>query len=115
MDISHGRKGKSIWNELHGTLRDAKLGEAADINATGHTHNYAMQHLEIPERHKDCWLIQVSGYKEMDSYARDNGFSEYTLGSSVLAVIDPNAERPVQQCFEDIEAGYDYMQFLRGR
>lgn len=115
VDLSHGRKGKSIWNELHGTLRDAKLGAMADIFASAHTHNYACQQLEIAERRQLSWLLQMRGYKEMDEYARDNGFAEYHHGSSVLAVVNPSRPqgKQVVQCFEDIEAGSDYLDWLR--
>lgn len=109
IDASHGRKGKSIWNELHATLRAAKLGESADLYVTGHTHNYACQDLEIADNGTNTWLVQVSGYKQHDRHALVNGFPEFKRGASVLAIIDPrkSAPRPVLQCFEDVEHGAD--------
>src|SRR5690606_4195674 len=114
VDASHGRKGSSIWNNLHGTLRDAKLGDMADVYLTGHTHNYALEHLEIPERRHSCWLVQLRGYKWMDTHALYNGFPEHQLGSAVFMVVDPRPDaRTKIMCFEDVEAGYRYMEMLR--
>lgn len=114
-DAAHGRKGTSIYNELHGTLREAVMGETADCYITGHTHNFALEQLEVARRGHLCWLMQLRGYKFFDDFALTKGFPEYHNGSAIMVVIDPNADRPIQQCFEDIEAGYDYMLFLRGR
>lgn len=114
-DLSHGRKGNSIWNEGHGTLRDAKLGDTADIYGTAHTHNFSIQRIEIPARRQRSWLVQTRGYKEMDEYSRDHGFSEYTAGAAVMFIIDPRIEREcVTHCFEDPERGLAYLNFLRG-
>lgn len=112
VDASHGRKGSSIWNNLHATLRAAKLGEMADIYATGHTHNFGLEHLEIAERRHSCWLVQLRGYKFFDTHALHHNFAEHQMGSSVLAVINPNARTRVQ-CFEDVEMGADYLRWLR--
>lgn len=114
VDASHGRKGSSIWNNLHATLRAAKLGEIADIFCTGHTHNYGLEHLEIAERKHDCWLVQLRGYKFLDHYALTNNFAEHQLGSAVLAIIDPAKDaRTRVQCFEDVERGYQVLEMLR--
>lgn len=115
VDASHGRKGKSIYNELHGTLRDAMMGEDADLYVTGHTHNFAMEHVELAARRKAAWLLQVRGYKEMDEYALVNGFPENQLGSAILVIVDPRAgaRSIIKNCFEDIEAGMEYLRTLR--
>lgn len=114
VDASHGRKGSSIWNNLHATLRAAKLGEIADIFCTGHTHNYGLEHLEIAERKHDCWLVQLRGYKFMDHYALTGNFAEHQLGSAVLAIVDPAKDaRTRVQCFEDVERGYQVLEMLR--
>lgn len=116
IDASHGRKGNSMWNNLHATLKAAKLGEMADAYLTGHTHNYGCEDLEIAERKFSTWLVQLRGYKFFDSYALYNNFAEYQRGSSVLLVIDPSAEakRTIVQCFDDIELGYQFLRMLRG-
>lgn len=114
IDASHGRKGSSIWNNLHATLRAAKLGELADIYATGHTHNFGLEHLEIAERRHACWLMQLRGYKFFDTHALHHNFAEHQMGSSILAVVDPapNARTRVM-CFEDVGLGADYLAWKR--
>lgn len=115
IDNSHGRKGSSIWNNLHATLRAAKLGELADAYLTGHTHNYGCEDLEIAERNHDTWLVQLRGYKFFDSYALHNNFAEHQRGSGVLLIIDPRetAPRRVVQCFENVELGYQFLRLMR--
>lgn len=114
-DAKHGRKGSSIWNNLHATLRAAKLGEAADIYMTGHTHSFGIEDLEIPENGTNAWLVQLRGYKFMDEYALHKNFAEHQRGASVLAIIDPrsDAKRVVRACFEDVEDGAEYLKWLR--
>lgn len=117
VDAAHGRKGTSIYNELHGTLREAVMGEVADLYVTGHTHNYAMEHLEVASKDHVCWLAQLRGYKHFDEYALVKGFPEYRHGAAVLAIVDPGATdgNPIIQMFEDVEVGADYLKWLRAR
>ncbi|MEM7069831.1 MAG: hypothetical protein AAF478_13215 [Pseudomonadota bacterium] len=115
IDASHGRKGTSIYNQLHGTLREAVMGEVADLYVTGHTHNFAMEMLEVAQRQHVCWLLQLRGYKFFDDYAILRGFPEHRHGSALFVIIDPSKDAisPVKICFEDVEEGADYLQFLR--
>ena len=114
IDASHGRKGSSIWNNLHATLRAAKLGELADLYVTGHTHSFGLEDLEIPERAMSCWLVQLRGFKFMDTYALHNNFAEHQRGASVLAIIDPSKDaRRTVMCFEDVEEGAEYLAWKR--
>ncbi len=111
IDASHGRKGNSLYNPSHGTLRDAKFGEEADLWLTGHIHSFKLDHFEIPERNKITWLAQVRGYKFADSYALVNGFAEYQHGAAIMAIIDPESGKV--QCFSDPEEGAKYLEFKR--
>ncbi len=116
IDACHGRKGNSIWNNIHSTLRAAKLNEQADLFVTGHTHNFAIEDIEIAERGHSAWLVQLRGYKFHDHYALTHGFAEHQRGASVLAVIDPSpGARTRVQCFEDVAAGADFLEHLRAR
>ena len=117
IDASHGRKGNSQWNELHGTLKDAKMSEPADVFITGHTHNYACEDIEIAKTGLDTWLLQVSGYKVFDTYSQRWGFSAYHRGSAAMMIVDPreNARRRMPLVHEDVEMAYDYLQWMRSR
>ena len=60
-------------------------------------------------------IYLVFGWKHFDSYALHNSFAEYQRGAAVLLIIDPRkgAVRPVVQCFEDVELGYEFLQMMR--
>lgn len=111
IDAAHGRKGNSIYNPTHGTLRDAKFGEEAALFVTGHIHCYGLFDIEFPERKTRTWLAQISGYKTNDRYALVNGFAESNHGSAVFSIIDPATGKV--QCFGDVEEGSEYLKWLR--
>lgn len=111
VDAAHGRKGTSIYNPTHGTLRDAKFGEDADLYVTGHIHSYGLFHIEFAEKKTISWLAQVSGYKMGDRYALVNGFAQSNHGSAVLSIIYPETGKV--QCFGDPEEGAEFLRWLR--
>ncbi len=111
IDAAHGRKGTSIYNPVHGTLRDAKFGEDADLFVTGHIHSYGLFDIEYAERGRRTWLAQISGYKTHDRYAMVNGFAQSNHGASMMSVINPHTGKI--QCFGDADQGADYLRFLR--
>lgn len=111
VDAAHGRKGSSLYNPTHGTLRDAKFGEHADIFLSGHIHSFGLYDIEFPEKRTQTWLAQISGYKCHDHYALVNGFAQSNRGAAVLAVIDPATGRV--QCFADVEEGAEYLAWKR--
>lgn len=113
IDAAHGRKGTSIYNPTHGSLRDAKFGEDAAMFVTGHIHCYGLFDIEFPEKKTRTWLAQVAGYKTHDRYALVNGFAQANHGAAVLSVIDPETGKV--QCFGDPEEGVDYLRFKRSR
>jgi len=111
IDAAHGRKGSSIYNPTHATLREAKFGEEAALFITGHTHNFGLFEYEMPERKTHTWLAQVRGFKTLDHYALVNGFPESGKGHSIMSVIFPETGKV--QCFSDPEEGADYLKWLR--
>lgn len=111
IDAAHGRKGNSIYNPTHGTLRAAKFGEDAHLFVTGHIHTFGLFDYEMPERKTRTWLAQCRGYKIFDDYALHNGFAEGQCGASILSVINPETGRV--QCFSDPEEGYEFLAWSR--
>ena len=111
IDAAHGRKGNSIYNPTHGTLRAAKFGEHAHMFVTGHTHDYGVFDIEFSERKAQTWLVQISGFKTRDRHAKVHGFGESKRGAAVLSIFFPETGKV--QCFADIEYGADYLRFLR--
>lgn len=114
---AHDLPGHSMWNELHGQLRAAKMGVRADLYISGHRHTWGLTHLELPDRdeHPVCWLARARGFKFHDSHAQRLGFPEQNHGQSILQIIDPEAERETGfvQCFSDVDHGADYLSWLR--
>lgn len=111
IDAAHGRKGSSIYNPTHGTLRDAKFGEDADLYVSGHVHSFGLFDIEFPERKTHTWLAQISGYKQIDLHAKTHGFAPANRGAAMLSIINP--ETGGVQCFADVDLGADYLSFLR--
>jgi hypothetical protein len=111
MDAAHGRKGTSIYNPTHGTLRDAKFGEEAAVWITGHIHSYGLFHIEFPEKKTVAWLAQIAGYKMGDRYALVNGFAQSNHGAAVLSIVNPETGKV--QCFGDPEEGAEFLKWLR--
>ncbi len=113
IDAAHGRKGSSIYNPTHGTLREAKFGEDAHLFITGHTHTFGLFEYEMPERKTHTWLAQVRGYKTFDHYALVKGFPEGQKGHAIMSVIHPGTGQV--QCYSDPEEGNDYLQWKRAK
>jgi len=113
VDAAHGRKGTSIYNPTHGTLRDAKFGEHADLFVSGHIHTFGLFRIEFPEKKTLTWLAQIAGYKSIDDFAWTKGFHPAEHGAAMLAIIDPETAKV--QCWEDPEEGAEYLSWLRGR
>lgn len=111
IDASHGRKGSSIYNPVHGTLRAAKFGEDADAYITGHTHNFGIFEIEFEERSHSTWLAQISGYKLSELYDKMKGFAQSNKGHGVLMIVYPDTGRV--RMFSDPEEGYEFLSWLR--
>jgi hypothetical protein len=112
----HDFKGSSIYNELHGQKRAAMFsGGVADIYAAFHRHTIATGKYEL-DSGEVATLIRARGYKDCDSYAMKNGFTEQVHGQSVVTVITPVAGgRPQVETFWDVQEGADYLTFKRQR
>jgi hypothetical protein len=113
IDAAHGRKGNSIYNPSHGTLRASRFGEPADLFVTGHIHSFKLDHFEDADRKHISWLAQVRGYKWHDSYAHVNSFAEHQHGAAIMSIIDPQNGRV--QCFADLDEGAEYLAWKRSR
>lgn len=111
VDAAHGRKGTSIYNPTHGTLRDAKFGENCAAFVTGHTHNFGLFEIEFAEKKQRTWLAQVAGYKIGGLYEKTNGYAQSAHGSAVLMVVSPDTGRVM--CFSDPEEGSEFLKWKR--
>jgi hypothetical protein len=111
---AHDFKGHSQWNPMHGPMKEAQMGEFADLYVAGHKHNWAIFNWENAGRdNARQTFIRVRGYKFHDKYARDHGFKQQQDGCSILTVFDPGSKTITP--FEDVEVGADFLTFLRKR
>lgn len=111
VDMAHGRRGRSDWNELHSMIRAAKREEQADVYITGHTHNFGIWDCEVPDRGFSAWLVQVRGYKWYDDYGMKLGFASSQRGASAFCVIDPREKEQHERVmfFSNPERGMEYL------
>ena len=115
IDAAHNFKGTSIWNNMHGPLRAAKLGGIAHLYLAGDHHVWGLVQSECEETNRVYNLARARGYKFRDSYARENGFGEQNHGSTVVAIINPQAKSDACfiKCFADLQDGAEYLKYLR--
>lgn len=114
---AHDFPGFSQWHNLHGPIKSAKMGPEADLLVCGHKHCWAIHKEELPGRDLCPTLIRVRGYKFNDDYARRIGALEQQFGSAILTIFNPHSAAIVDRItpFTDLEAGVDYLQWMRKR
>ena len=114
MWVAHNFPGTSQWNKLHGAQKAAQMKDWAHLYVAGHHHNWALHQEEHDHRNFVYWLARVRGFKFHDSYADHLGFGEQAYGASMIAVIDPNADKlNAMTCFADPHEGADFLAFKR--
>jgi hypothetical protein len=113
---AHNFKGNSIWNNMHGLERAAQMQDWAHLYVAGHHHDVGLRQGENPHRNFCYWLARARGYKFIDHYSELHGFGHHQHGASVLAVIDPAADKPnAVQCFLDPFEGVEFLKWKRGK
>lgn len=115
IDASHDHKGHSQWNNLHGQQKASVMGGIANLYIAGHKHNWGLKKEECPHTNRKYWLARCRGYKYIDEYSDRGGFGSQKDGASIVTVINPKAknETSLITCFDDVEAGADYLTYLR--
>lgn len=109
---AHNFKGNSIWNPMHGPMREGQLGDDADLYVCGDRHTAATFSWENVSRGHFQHFMRVRGYKFMDDYARRLGFKEQQQGCAGITVFDP--ETRVISAFLDVEEGVAFLNLKRG-
>jgi hypothetical protein len=112
----HNWPGSSLWNPTHGQLRGGSLAVDAELVIGGHKHTGGYQMFAVPHNGQVCHAVQLGAYKLTDAYAKTGGFMNRHISPSVLTVLNPEAGPTARvQVFHDVEAGADYLTFLRER
>lgn len=109
--LAHDFKGSSIWNPMHGPMREGQLGEDADLFVCGHRHQSGMFTFENVGRGKVQTFIRVRGYKFHDDHARRGGFKEQEQGCAAITVFDPSTRTSTS--FLDVPTGIEFLKQRR--
>lgn len=114
---AHDFPGDSMWNPLHGPVKAARFGPDVHLLVCGHKHNWGVSQWELADKGTSPVMIRTRGYKFNDDYARRIGKTEQDSGSSIFTIINPQCSFEGGRIipFVDVEAGADYLQFLRSR
>lgn len=117
VNARHDFKGYSMWNPAHGAMKAAQMGFRDHIMTCGHKHTTGYGVVKDPASGVVSHCMQVAGYKTLDAYSRDGGFLDGNISPCALTVIDPHAEneRGRVTVFFDLEAGADFLTYLRKR
>lgn len=114
---AHDFSGNSMWNPLHGLVKAARFGNDIDLLVCGHKHNWGVSQWELAEQGHSPMMVRVRGYKSLDDYSRKLGHYDQEDGASILVILDPKATTRSgrAQAFIDVEAGAEYLTWMRGR
>lgn len=117
IDAAHNHKGHSQFNPLHGQKKAALWDSPAHLFIAGHLHTWALAQEEDAEKGITYWMARARGYKFIDTYAKRHGFPEQQEGAAIVSVFNPDSKTAAGflQCFADVEAGADYLTWLRSR
>jgi hypothetical protein len=108
---AHNFKGNSIWNPMHGPMREGALGEDANLYVCGDKHTAGLFVWENVARGKVQTFMRVRGYKFMDDFARTHGYKEQQDGCAGVSVFDPVTKSITT--FLDVEAGAQFLTMKR--
>jgi hypothetical protein len=110
---AHQFKGNSMWNPTHAGIKKAKFNPRYRLVSQGHLHTSAYQQIPI-EGWGFTHVIMVGSYKRYDEYPLAEGMDNLNLFPAALTIMDAKAIEPVR-VFWDIEAGIDYLKYLRAK
>lgn len=111
--VAHNFKGTSIYNVMHGPMREGLMGEDADLYVCGDKHVSGKFEFENPAKKKLQGFVRVRGYKFFDDHTRHLGFKEQTQGCAAITVFDPR-DRSIET-FLDLKKGAEFLQTLRSQ
>lgn len=116
ISVRHDFAGNSQYNRAHGATKAIRFGGTDDLYINGHKHIRA--HYE-EENSVGGWshAVQLDSYKWVDDYAQKIGAKILHQGGACVTVHDFSAVNPPDRLklFWDVEAGADYLKWLRKR
>lgn len=116
INARHDFHGHSMWNEVHGPKKAAKMGWRDHLLTCGHKHTSGVAVDKCPSTGLISHIIRVAGYKVHDRYAEELGLPDQNIFPACVTIIDPkymdNDPRLVTTIM-DVEEGADYLTWKR--
>lgn len=115
--MRHTFRGHSMYSALHGLRRETREGWRDHLLVAGHIHE-GEDGAQINGDGIVSQMVRLSGYKRVDSFAKEHGFKSKPLHRSALAIIDPSkpeSSRARVWLAPDIETGVDYLNYIAKR
>lgn len=111
----HDFSGKSIYRTDHGMRRELAFGHRDHLLIAGHLHA-GSDSAVLAGDGMVSQLVRVSGYKQVDSYAKQLGLPPAKIHPSALCIIDPSkpeTSRDRVWVAPTVETGVKYLTVMR--
>ena len=116
INARHDFAGHSMWNPAHGPMKAAQMGFRDHVLIAGHKHQSGYGLIKCPSTGRVNHAIRVASYKIHDRYGKQLGLPDQNIAPCVTIILRPEAdERGMVTVFHDIEAGAEYLTWLRNR
>lgn len=114
--VRHQFRGRSVYNDTHGPLRELLTGCRDHVAAQGHLHMCAHLRQVDPDAGHVMHAVQVGSFKRHDAYAEQLGLPDKNVAPSALVVIDPRDDGPegITVWMDALGAGLSYLRAVRG-
>lgn len=116
INCRHDFPGRSQYNINHGMRRELAFGHRDHVLVSGHLHSGGDQGLCHDGDGMVSQLVRVSGYKQVDHYAKQLNFPPQKIHPSALIIIDPRepeTSRARAWCAPTVEIGVKLLNALR--
>jgi len=116
INARHDFPGRSQYNINHGMRRELAFGHRDHILVSGHLHSGGDQGLAHDGDGMVSQLVRVSGYKQVDHYAKQLNFPPQKIHPSALIIINPDepeTSRARAWCAPTVEIGVKLLDAIR--
>ena len=116
INARHDFPGRSQYNINHGMRRELAFGHRDHILVSGHLHSGGDQGLCHDGDGMVSQLVRVSGYKQVDHYAKQLNFPPQKIHPSALVIVNPDepeTSRARVWCAPTVETGVLMLDAIR--
>lgn len=93
INARHDFPGHSMWNPLHGLMKEGYTGHRDDLYVAGHIHQGAVSEIPHPDG-RIATFIRVNSYKHFDEYPKKRNMKPKYISPCISTIIDPDDEDP---------------------